>query len=149
MKKVLKWIGGIFVVLVIIGMITGGDEKSGKESGSSEEPAKAAREVVKLSAGELFKSYDENEVATDERLKGKDIQVSGTIQAIDKDAFDNIIINFRTSNEFMPARMKMNDSEKSTAISLKKGAKSIIQCQKMSRIVGTPYGSNCVFVTGS
>lgn len=104
------------------------------------------KEVVKISANQLFNAYDDNEVATDEGFKGKLIQVSGMVQAIDKDAFDNIVINFKTSNQFMPAHMKMQDSEKSAAMALKKGVKASVQCEKMSRIVGSPYGSDCRFV---
>lgn len=150
MKSVLKWVGIAFVGLIIIGMFAGGNDKNGGQSGSSSDaPASKVRELVKISSSELFKAYEDNEVATDERLKGKDVLVSGTVQSIDKDAFDNIVVTFRTSNEFMPARMQMKDSEKATAVSLKKGVKSAVQCQKMSRIIGSPAGSDCVFVSGS
>ncbi|HJW26417.1 MAG TPA: hypothetical protein VJ576_16100 [Rhodocyclaceae bacterium] len=150
MKAVFKWVGIVFFALVVIGMFAGGGKKDGGNATAAveSEPAKA-REVVKISAGELFKSYDDNEVATDERFKGKDVLVTGTVQAIDKDAFDNIVINFRTSNEFMPAHMKMKDTEKAAAIALKKGNKSAVQCQKMGRMMGSPFGNDCVFVSGS
>ncbi|WP_214275981.1 OB-fold protein, partial [Escherichia coli] len=92
-----------------------------------------------------FKEYEENEVATDEQLKGKLIAVRGIVQSIDKDFTDSIIIKFRTENEFMPARMEMQDSEKSTAAALKKGEQVTVICEKMSRIVGSPSGRNCVF----
>ena len=104
------------------------------------------KEIVKINAGQLFSAYEDNEVATDEGFKGKLVQVSGTVQSIDKDAFDNIIINFKTSNQFMPAHMKMDDNEKAAAIAMKKGVKATVLCEKMSRIVGTPYGSGCRFV---
>lgn len=106
----------------------------------------APKEVLKVSAGQLFKAYEDNEVATDEGMKGKTVEVSGTVQAIDKDAFDNIVINLRTSNEFMPARMQMKDSEKAAAIAMKKGVKVAVQCEKVSRIVGSPSGRDCRFV---
>jgi hypothetical protein len=123
---------------------------SGCGDGGASSPATppVPKEVVKISAGQLFAAYEDNEVATDERLKGKIVEVSGTVQAIDKDAFDNILINLKTSNQFMPAHMKMDDGEKAKAIALKKGAKVAIQCQKMIRMIGTPYGSDCQFVSG-
>jgi len=105
-----------------------------------------SKEIVKINAGQLFTAYEDNEVATDEGLKGKLVQVSGSVQAIDKDAFDNIVINFKTSNQFMPAHMKMEDSEKAAAMAIKKGSKATVLCEKMSRIVGTPYGNGCRFV---
>ncbi|EHU9132986.1 hypothetical protein KZW37_002823, partial [Escherichia coli] len=94
---------------------------------------------------QLFKAYDENEVATDEKMKGKLISVKGVVQSIDKDFTDSIIISLRTDNEFMPARMEMEDSEKSAAIALKKGQQVTVICERMSRIVGAPSGRDCVF----
>lgn len=127
----------------VIGLVGCGD--GGQQSSSYSTPA-APKEVVKITAAQLFAAYDDNEVATDEGFKGKIVQVSGTVQSIDKDAFDNIVINFKTSNQFMPAHMKMDDSEKAAAIAMKKGVKASVQCQKMARMVGSPYGSGCRFV---
>lgn len=149
MKSFFKWVGIVVVGLFVIGIFAGGSKKDGGQASAvAEAAASKARDVVKISSGDLFKAYDDNEVATDERLKDKDIQVSGTVQAIDKDAFDNIVVNLKTSNEFMPTHLKIKDSEKAAAIALKKGVKAIVQCQKMSRIVGSPYGSDCTFVAG-
>lgn len=106
----------------------------------------APKEIVRINAGQLFAAYEDNEVATDEGFKGRLVQVSGTVQAIDKDAFDNIIINFKTSNQFMPAHMKMDDGEKATAMAMKKGVKATVLCEKMTRMIGSPYGSGCRFV---
>lgn len=112
---------------------------------SQTEPA-AAKEIVKIDAKTLFSTYEDNEVAADESFKEKLIEVSGKVQSIDKDAFDSIVINFKTDNEFMPAHMKLEDSEKATAMALKKGVKATVRCEKMARIMGSPYGSDCRFV---
>lgn len=151
MKSFLKWAGIVVAGLFVIGIFAGGGKKDGGKESAPPESAtsKQQKEIINISSVELFKSYEENEVATDERLKGKVVQVSGTVQAIDKDAFDNIIVNFSTQNEFMPTHMKMGDTEKQAAIELKKGKKTTIQCQKMARIMGSPYGSECVFIAGS
>lgn len=106
----------------------------------------AAKEVVKVTAGDLFAAYEENEVAADEQFKGKIVEVTGKVQSIDKDAFDNVVINMKTSNEFMPVHLKMDDSEKAQAITTKKGSKISIQCEGMTRTMGDPYGSKCHFV---
>lgn len=118
--------------------------------GDAGSPSSAApptpKEVVKISAGQLFNAYEENEVATDEGFKNKLIQVSGSVQAISKDAFDNIVIDLKTSNQFMPVHMKMEDTEKAAAVALKKGTKTTVLCESMSRIIGAPYGNGCRFV---
>ncbi len=143
MKKAFKWIGIGFLALIIIGIIAGPDENV---ASVAEAPAKPA-EVVKVTAVELFNAYEANEVATDERLKGKQVEVTGTVQSIDKDAFDNIVIRLRTPNEFMSAALEVVESEKGKAIALNKGAKVTIRCDRMMRIVGSPAGSDCVFAS--
>lgn len=131
--------------LTLIGVVTGcGDTQSGSASAPT-----VPKEVISITSVELFKAYDANEVATDERLNGKLVKVSGTVQAIDKDAFNNIVINLKTTNEFMPSRMQMNDSEKTAAVALKKGAKSAVVCEKMSRVMGSPSGRDCTFAKSS
>lgn len=131
MKKLLKWILYIFIGLVIIGYFAGNNDKGSNSSYSSDtEAAAPQKEIYNTTARQLFKQYEENEVATDEQLKGKLIAVRGIVQSIDKDFTDSIIIKFRTENEFMPARMEMQDSEKSTAAALKKGEQVTVICEK-------------------
>lgn len=47
---------------------------------------------MSFAAQDLFDAYDSNEVATDIRLKGKIIEISGRIQSINKNAFDSITL---------------------------------------------------------
>lgn len=103
------------------------------------------RIVVQVGAAELYKAYESNEVAADEKIKGRIVEISGRVQAIDKDFMENIVINLATPNQFNPARLTMVDSEKALAINLKKGEKAVIRCEKMSRLMGSPSGSDCIF----
>mgnify|MGYP000897039659 CR=1 FL=1 len=153
MKKVFKWVLYIFIGLMVIGYIAGKDQSKDNasetaqaaSSGETSPPAQPQKEIYQTTARKLFSAYDENEVATDERLKGKLVAVTGIVQSIDKDFTNSIIISLKTSNEFMPAHMQMKDSEKNTALTLKKGQKTEIICERMSRVVGTPSGRSCVF----
>ncbi|MEG0208785.1 OB-fold protein [Hafnia sp.] len=149
MKKILKWIFYIFLALIVIGYIAEKDNKtksstSSDSSASSSQPS-AIKEVYKTTANQLFNDYEDNEVAADEKMKGKLIAVSGVVDSIDKDFTNSIVIGLRTSNQFMSARMEMEDSQKSTALSLKKGQKVTILCESMSRVIGSPAGRDCVF----
>lgn len=148
MKKLLKWVGIVFGVLIAIGIIFGEKPKGDGAAPAAAAPAakEAAKEVVKLSAGELFSSYEANEVATDEKLKGKLVEVSGTVQAIDKDAFDKIVVRLRTTNQFMPASMYVDDAQKSKAMALNKGVKAVLRCERVSRMIGAPHGSDCTIL---
>ena len=76
---------------MILGYIVGKNDKS--EAGATSSSAPVAdtqksvpqKEVFTTSAKQLFKAYEENEVATDENMKGKLISVNGVVQSIDKD----------------------------------------------------------------
>jgi len=147
MKKLLKWIFYIFIAFMVLGYIASKNDKSSPSSASNTEAVEPApqKEVFQTTARQLFKAYDENEVATDENMKGKLVAVKGIVQSIDKDFTDSIIISFQTDNQFMPARMEMQDSEKASAIALKKGQQVTVICDRMSRVVGAPSGRDCVF----
>lgn len=152
MKKFFKWVLYVFIGLIVIGYLVGKDKDTGsststqtEQTSESSQPTKPQKEIYQISASKLFSAYDENEVATDEDIKGKLVAVTGIVQSIDKDFTDSIIISLKTSNQFMPARMEMKDSEKGTALKLKKGKQVVITCDRMSRVVGAPSGRSCVF----
>lgn len=107
--------------------------------------AKNYEGIYKTTATELFSDYEKNEVNTDEKIKGKVVEISGSVQSIDKDFTDSIIIKLKTSNEFMPARLRIDDSQKQNAMMLNKGDEVTLRCQKMSRIMGSPSGRDCKF----
>lgn len=152
MKKVVKWVFFIIVALIVVRALTGPSEQSKNaantgqaQQGGATASSSPQKEVYHVSATKLFKDYEANEVATDEAMKGKLIAVTGTVQSIDKDFTDAIIIRLKTPNQFMAASMEMQDSEKNTALTLKKGSQVEVVCQRMSRVIGTPSGRRCVF----
>ena len=120
--------------------------KESTSSGAASTPAADPKPVFSTTAQQLADDYERNEVAADDAMKGHIIHVSGRIQAIDKDFTDDVIVNLRTSNEFMPARMQMIDEEKPAAARLSKGQNVEVECDRMARVVGSPSGRNCHFV---
>lgn len=153
MKKFFKWVLYIFIALVVLGYIVGKNDDGTHVSNSTDSAkssentaqAKPQKEIYQTTSRKLFKAYEENEVATDEAMKGKLIAVTGIVQSIDKDFTDSIIISLKTDNQFMASRMEMNDSQKATALTLKKGQQVVVICERMSRVVGSPSGRRCVF----
>ncbi|HWX02247.1 OB-fold protein [Collimonas sp.] len=153
---------GGFVALIIVAAVAGGssktadapavaqntdaatssaDAKSAAASSSKAQiPAEAAMAVTVL---QLAKDYDANEVAADQKYKGKMLRVSGSVQSIDKDAFNNIVVHLKTANEYMPAMAKLNDKHEALAASLSKGNKVTWQCEGGGRIIGSPVLNNC------
>lgn len=68
MKKLLKWIFYIFVGFMVLGYFASKNEPSSSTTSSGSTNAQETapqREVFSTTARQLFKAYDENEVATD------------------------------------------------------------------------------------
>ncbi|WGS47078.1 OB-fold putative lipoprotein [Burkholderia sp. JSH-S8] len=152
MKKLLKLLGivvGVVIAIGVLGAIFG--EKSATSTSSASNPtssnsaSEASKPIEKVSvtAGALFTAYEKNEVAADQKYKGKTLSVSGTIQSIDKDAFDNIVVKLRSSNEFMPVNAYLSKEHEALAASLEKGNKVTWTCAGDGRLIGSPMLRDC------
>lgn len=152
LKKLFKGLGFLFLGLVGLGILGAmlGEEK---EEGSPAAVAPAATAApaappppapaLAVSASELFNDYHDNEVAADQKYKGKRLAVTGTVQSIEKDLFDNIVVRLRTSNEFMGAMASLDSKYEALAASLRKGAKVAWTCKGGGLVVGSPVLRDC------
>ena len=89
--------------------------------------------------------YKENEVAADDEIGGRKVEVTGIVQDITKNFANDVIVRFESGNQFMPASLSMEDTERLRATKLKKGQKITIICEKMQLFIGSPSGRNCTF----
>ncbi|HBS7154808.1 TPA: hypothetical protein MAO97_000831 [Klebsiella pneumoniae] len=101
--------------------------------------------IYKTTAKELTAMYDENEVAADDKIGGRKVEVKGVVQSIDKDFTGSVVVLLQSGNDFMPARFGMEETEKPKAASLRKGQTVSIICEKMMFLIGSPSGSRCRF----
>jgi len=89
MKK--NWLTDVMVlvsVVVLAGFIIaccGDEEESGAGKGTTTSEKPVAKDVVKVSSIQLFSDYEDNQVAADQKYKGKWIEVNGSILEIGKD----------------------------------------------------------------
>lgn len=140
-------IGGSIILLCVGFAIVGAfNSKPPAEAGSQDASTGAARETLRITAADLWKAYDINEVAADEKMKGKFIEVSGKLESIDKDFMDKPVLHLATGNQFMSAGMALKDSDRSKSATLRRGQGIIVRCEHMQRIVGSPQGSDCQIV---
>ncbi len=101
--------------------------------------------VYRTTAKDLAAMYEENEVAADDEIGGRKVEVTGIVQDITKNFANDVIVRFESNNRFMPTSLSMEDTEKSKASKLKKGQKIAITCEKMQLFIGVPSGRNCTF----
>jgi len=66
--------------------------------GESSDPAKTPR--VKVTATSISDDYGTNQIAADAKWKGKDVVVTGKIDNIGKDMFDNAFVTLSDGKEF-------------------------------------------------
>ena len=155
LKTSLMWIGGIFVVLLVIGLILGKDDQDaahGDAASASTKPAAKAKvqakpaSVYRTTARALERAYDRNEVATDAEINGRPVVIDGMLEAIDKDFTDAIVLRLKVGNPLMSADMTLKDSQRAAATKLSKGQRVRLRCDSMSRVLGEPTGEDCVLL---
>jgi hypothetical protein len=143
MKKILKWVGGIIVVLIVLGIVAGGDKKPGDAAPGQQ----AKEEVVALpvvTAADIAAAYHENTVAADQRFKGKKFKVSGVVGDINTDIMGDPYVTLRGGvNQFMEPQFSFDKSAASDLAKLKKGAKVTLTCVGRGDIAKTPMSDKC------
>lgn len=105
--------------------------------------AKPTGPAVSVSAADLFKDYDANEVAADEKYKGKHLIVGGKLSSIDKDFADNIVLKLDTGKPYHWVSATMKDSEKSKAAGQTKGQTVSLDCTGGTMIIKSPTLKDC------
>lgn len=136
------WVGMAFllffagcVAICAIG-IKGVSDQAEKEK---EEFEKA--EAIKVTAAELAAAYKKNEVAADEKYKGKKIEITGTVESIDSGAGDEPRVQLEGGEMFITVTLQ--DIPKDEAKKLSKGDKVKAVCKGDGEIIGFPKLKDC------
>lgn len=101
---------------------------------------------IQVTASQLLASYNENEVAADNIYRGRIIEVSGTIESIDKDAFDNVIVSL-AGGASQSVYARLQKTERLIAANLSPGDGQTMVCRGEGRTVGTPVLTECALRT--
>ena len=96
---------------------------------------------VTISASKLYKEYNENEIAADEKYKGKIIEVTGVIRDIGNDIMDNAYITLVGNEYFGDIQCYFN--EKSVVAKLSKG-KRVTVIGSCSGLMINVQINNCI-----
>jgi hypothetical protein len=133
-------VGLALLALLVFGYFVEKSSDSKTTSTGSQQPT----ETYRTTAADLFDRYAKNEVETDMALKGKIVEISGTVESIRKDFLDNLRVDLETPNQFMPASMQVIPEQEGRLADLRKGQRVTLRCPKMIRWGGTPNGSKCI-----
>jgi len=101
--------------------------------------------VIKVDANAVYREYDGNEVAADTKYKDQWLDVTGTVQEIGKDAFDNSYVNFTCdSNQFMSSfHCFFSDAHKGDLAKLTKGQQVTIRGKCAGFVIKTVQLKDC------
>lgn len=144
----------VIIVISVIGSMGEDSNPSTSESSdtSAEAPATATKESenktpeVTVTSAALAKAYKDNEVAADQKYKGKLIEISGTVTGVDNGTFDNEIIVKLTDGEydFSGPMCYMKPSEHDKVVSYTKGQQVTLIGTGNSATIGSPMLKDCV-----
>lgn len=105
------------------------------------EQAAPAADAIKITARELFKAYDANEVAADSKFKGKPIEVTGVVESISSDIADEPVVQLAGGEMFQ--MVHANGLDTVTAAGLSKGQEITLACTGAGEVIGMPSLSDC------
>jgi hypothetical protein len=136
-----KVVLGIAVFIIAISFFANKSASSSNSATTAAAPA--APTAIVVDAKKLFADYASNEVAADEMYKGKQIELTGTVESINKDMMDDIYVSIGVG-DFKNIHCTINKEYKSNAAQLKKGQTVTIQGEGGTMIIGTPVIDNCI-----
>lgn len=112
---------------------------------NTEQSPEPVVEMIEATADELLNSYKENELAGDEKYKGKTLIITGKINSIQSGLGDTpfILLNAGGDMEFALPQAHFSNSEKQSLLELKKGTNVKLQCIGDGEIGGTPMLKDC------
>lgn len=93
------------------------------ESDNADEPKNIGKPDVTVKAGAILKEFEANELAADEKYKGKVLKVSGKVAKVDTDFLDEdtYILQVGTGSDFEVFTVNCNGAPKDQLASLKPG----------------------------
>ena len=147
MKKILKWLGIGFVVLIVIGIAAGtgksGNNQTSSSNGANQKQEPQVQEPTVIKAQELADDFDANQVAAENKWKGKLVQFSAKITNITDSglSFANV-----ASKQFSMTQIGCRVADKQQLLPLKNGETVTVKGTVGSQTVGVIDISACSVV---
>tara|TARA_B110000977_G_C10894641_1_gene422802 strand:+ start:24 stop:569 length:546 start_codon:yes stop_codon:yes gene_type:complete len=102
-------------------------ENPAKQSASNSSPREKV-EILEVTPSSLFSAYENNEIKADNTYKNRYVKMTGRIDDIGKDLFDNIYVTFSAS-DFFGIQVYFNDEDADAVSGLNKGSTITVVCK--------------------
>lgn len=156
MKKILKWVGIIFVGIMVLGAIGGskggGTEKSSTGNNNSITESKAepttTPEVLKVDTKAFIAEFDKNQLAAEEKYKGKMVELTAYVGNISEDILGNPFLSLNPTVEkyYLGTNIQCVFKEKSQLTSLANGQKVTVEGKADNQSLGIIGIKDCKVV---
>jgi hypothetical protein len=137
----------LLVVIVVAGAIFCWRMSTGPVGWASllQDQQTPEREIIAVSSMDLYRDYHNNEVAADQKYKGKVIRVTGMVMEIGKDALGSpyVMLGIGTG-EADKVQCDITSPQESRAAALVKGQNAILKGSCFGKILGTVQVLDCV-----
>ena len=139
--SVLTWVVLIFAVIVILPVYMQ-QESRRTSTQAAEKAAPAEREIIRLSPSELLALYTDNEIKTNDLVRGKLIEVTGSILEI-SEFMGGAYFEIDTGDKWHKLRTDIVTGERSRAGQFSKGASVTVRCPRANFVINSPHLREC------
>lgn len=144
--RVFLIIYSLLATLGFMSQMNGGGTQGDNNASAASSDSTPAAQVVVTTPEKLYQAYNANEVAEDNRLKGKTIQFTAPVKSIDKDFTDSVILHFDLGpSALVPMNAELKDDQANRAANLRKGQVVTLRCDSVQRTMDSPSADGCVF----
>jgi hypothetical protein len=134
------------VGLVLTGFMFARARKPDPVAADRAEPTVEADGVTGVGSIRLFQDYDANEVAADNRYKGKALRVTGRVVAVEKNLMDAAVLGLSSGNVIFQTMATLTLEATPRAAVLAKGDTVVVQCTGGGRMMRMPLLDRCDLV---
>ncbi len=97
----------------------------------------------KVTAIELSKAYEKNEMAAQNQFGDQLLEVSGVVDGVDLDFSNDPVIKLKAGNPFLPVSVYLTEATADAAANFQKGQKITVLCESVSEVISMPQLKDC------
>lgn len=146
--KIIGWtFAALFAFTMLVGVFRGVARERDRTQAATDTPAPApvpvqAQPAIEIRAEELAQLYDQNEVAADDRFRGKRLLVTGALTQIRKDFTDDIVLQLKARG-LMGVQARVIPEQKGAVAQLRNGQEITLDCECRGATLGAPSLWGC------
>lgn len=139
------WIGAAIMGFVLFSILRSSSPSPASSSVAAPTPTIAATPSLAVTAPQLYRDYQRNEVSADTKYRGKTLAVTGRVSSISKDFTDGVYLTLANGeDEYSGVHAELQKSETDKASALSKGTVVTVVCEGGQMVIGTPNLKDCL-----